>query len=155
MSVRVLVAASCLVMFAGVAGAQAVNNNPANDPEVFLDNHRPLIKKKDKPPTSRDVTGKVVDGSGKPLEGALVTLTDDKTNIKTTFITKKDGRYSFEDLSFTNDYHLQARFKNSVTEPRKISQYDRTPNIVRILQIDGAGTPVSTDEAKKEVTPKR
>ncbi len=139
---------SALVL-AGLAGAQATNNNPANQPDVFLDNHRPFVKKKDKAPTSRDVSGKVVDISGRPIEGALVTLTNTKTNSKVTFITKTDGRYSFDDLSFTIDYQLQAKFKDANTEPRKISQYDHNPTVVRILELDDSAKP-HADEAKRE-----
>jgi len=81
------------------------------------------------------VTGKVVDGSGQPLEGALVTVTDTKADEKRTFITKKDGRYNFDELSFTVDYQLQARYKDAVSEPRKLSQYDHTVDMVRILDV--------------------
>ena len=151
MSKRRLSAFACLGMLAGAANAQAVNNNPASAPDVFLDNHRPLNKKKDKAPTSRDLSGKVVDPSGQAIEGALVTLTDTKTNAKTTFITKKDGRYSFDDLSLTIDYRLQARFKDVATEPRNISQYDRNTRIVRILQIDSPAA--AADNAKKMTAP--
>ena len=134
----------------GLASAQATNNNPAAEtPNVFLDNHRPLIKKKDKAPTSRDLTGKVIDSSGQAIEGALVTLTDTKTKAKTTFITKRDGRFNFDDLSLTVDYRLQARFKEVVTEPRNISQYDPNTRMVRILQIDSA----TADTTKKTATP--
>jgi phosphate-selective porin len=117
------------------------------DPNVFLDNHRPAIQKKEKAPTSRTVTGKVVDDTGQPLEGALVTLTDGKTHVKTTSITKKDGRYTFEDLSFTNDYEVQARYKDALSPVRKLSQYDHTVNVVRILEIAADSTPAT--EAKK------
>jgi Carboxypeptidase regulatory-like domain len=145
---------SALVL-AGLAGAQATNNNPANQPDVFLDNHRPLVKKKDKAPTSRDVSGKVVDISGRPIEGALVTLTNTKTNSKVTFITKNDGRYNFGDLSFTTDYQLQAKSKEASTEPRKISQYDHNPSVVRILELDdSAKSPSPAEEAKREETKK-
>jgi hypothetical protein len=151
MSMRLLLP-SALVL-AGLAGAQATNNNPANQPDVFLDNHRPIVKKKDKAPTSRDVSGKVVDVSGQPISGALVTLTNTKTNSKVTFITKNDGRYSFGDLSFTIDYQLQAKFKDSTTDPRKISQYDRNPSVVRILELDDSAKPHS-EEAKRDDTKK-
>jgi len=147
MSMRLLLP-SALVL-AGLAGAQATNNNPANQPDVFLDNHRPLNKKKEKAPTSRDASGKVVDISGRPIEGALVTLTNTKTNSKVTFITKNDGRYNFGDLSFTIDYELQAKYKGATTEPRKISQYDRNPSVVRILELDDSAKP-RADEAKRE-----
>lgn len=153
MSVRLLFP-SALVL-AGLASAQATNNDPAKSPDVFLDNHRPLIKKKDKAPTSRDVTGKVVDISGQPISGALVTLTNTKTNSKVTFITKNDGRYSFGDLSFTIDYELQAKYKEAATETRKISQYDRNPSVVRILELDDSAKSASgSTEAKREDTKK-
>ena len=145
-----------LGVLTGVANAQATNNNPAQAPEVLLDNHRPLIKKKDKAPTSRDLTGKVTNSSGQSIEGALVTLTDTKTNAKTTFITKKDGRFSFDDLSLTVDYRLQARFKDVVTEPRNISQYDPNTRIVRILQMDsvsGSSASATADNTKKTTAP--
>ncbi|MFL6452082.1 MAG: carboxypeptidase-like regulatory domain-containing protein [Bryobacteraceae bacterium] len=139
------------IILAGLAGAQATNNNPANTPDVLLDNHRPLVKKKDKAPTSRDVSGKVVDISGRPIEGALVTLTNTKTNSKVTFVTKNDGRYNFGDLSFTIDYQLQAKYKDASTELRKISQYDRNPSVVRILELDDSAKPSArADEAKRE-----
>jgi hypothetical protein len=141
----------------GVAGAQTPNagaqapHNDATKAPVFLDNHRPWAKKKEKAPTSRDLSGKVVDSSGQAIEGALVTLTDTKTNAKTTFITKKDGRFSFDDLSLVVDYRLQARYKDAQTEPRSISQYDPNTRIVRILQID---LPSATaDNAKKTAAP--
>jgi Carboxypeptidase regulatory-like domain len=131
---------------AAFARAQASGATAERDPNpnVFLDNHRPAISKKDKPPTTRSLSGKVVDDTGQPLEGALVTLTDGKTHVKTTAFTKKDGRYNFDALSFNNDYELQARYKDSVSTPRKLSQYDHNANVVRILEIE-----TDTPEAKK------
>ena len=150
MSVRLLLP-SALVL-AGLAGAQATNTDPSKAPDVFLDNHRPLVKKKDKAPTSRDVSGKVVDVSGQPISGALVTLTNTKTNSKVTFITKTDGRYTFGDLSFTIDYELQAKYKDAATDTRKISQYDRNPSVVRILELDDSAKPAASEEAKRQDT---
>jgi hypothetical protein len=100
------------------------------------------------------VKGKVVDGSGQPLRGALVTLTDMKNNEKRTFITKEDGLYNFDDLSFTVDYQLQARSKDRLSEQRKLSQYDRTPNMVRILDISSGPSP-ATEAKKDDAEPKR
>jgi hypothetical protein len=126
--------AMSLAMAAGL-GAQTSDPNPGHDPNVFLDNHRPLIPKKQKAPTSRTLSGKVVDDSGQPLENAVVTLTDSKTGEKRTFFTKKGGRYNFEDLSFSNDYEVRARYKDMQSEARKLSQYDHTATVVRILQV--------------------
>lgn len=145
-----------LILAAICVGATALAQQPPDSssgkpPEVFLDNHRPLIQKKGKPATSRTVSGHVVDDSGTPLENALVTLTDSKTSEKRTFFTKKDGRYDFDDLSFTVDYKLQARWKTLVSDSRNLSQYDRAAKIVRILQVaTPEGKPIPSATAKKE-----
>ena len=145
---------SLFTLFFGViavasANAQASDPNPAHSPDVFLDNHRPINQKKDKTPTSRYVTGKVVDDTGQPLGGALVTLTNSKTNEKTTVFTKKDGRYNFEDVSFTIDYQLQARYKDLTSDTRNLSQYDHTANVVRILEIQPSANADAPKTEKK------
>jgi hypothetical protein len=117
------------------AAQQKTDSVPSRAPDVFLDNHRPLIQKKGKPATTRTVSGQVVDDSGQQLEGALVTLTDTQTKESKKYFTKKDGRYSFDDLSFSIDYQLQAHWKNLTSDQRKLSQYDHAPKIVRILEI--------------------
>jgi hypothetical protein len=118
----------------------------------MLDNHRPLIQKKQKAPTSRTLKGQVVDDSGAPIDGALVTLTNEKTKEKTQFFTKKDGRYTFEDLSFNNDYDIQAKYKDQSSEPRKLSQYDRTANLIRILEI---GNPPGLNQSAGQTAKKQ
>ena len=124
--------------------AQTTDPNPGHKPDVFLDNHRPLIQKKEKAPTSRVIIGKVVDDTGGPLEGALVTLTDVKSSERKQAITKADGHYSFEDLPFNADYELRAKWKTQTSEVRKVSQYDHSARAVRTLTI---GEPPA--EAKK------
>ena len=158
MKLRLILAGFAALATICYAHAQATNTgSTVKPPEVFLDNHRPLIKKREKAPTSRNVAGKVVDSSGQPLEGALVTLTNTKTSEKTTFITKTDGRYNFDDLSLTVDYQLQAHFKALSTETRKISQYDPNVNTVRMLQVDTdakSGTaPVEAAKQDKKTPP--
>lgn len=153
MSERLLFAIITAAVMTASASAQTTDPNPAHAPSVFLGNHRPP-NKKEKKPTSRSVKGKVVDNSGQPLEGALVTVSDTKAEEKRTFITKKDGRYNFDDLSFTVDYQLQARYKDAVSEPRKLSQYDRTVDIVRILDIPSGVSP-TTEAKKEEAEPKK
>ncbi len=110
--------------------------------------------KKEKAPTTRTVSGQVTNETGQVLEGALVTLTDKKTNEKTSFFTKKDGRYKFDDLSFNNDYEVQARYKDKSSEPRKLSQFDTTPRPVRILEIrTGAATTTAASADNKTAAP--
>ena len=157
MKFRLLIVLPCMMpLAAGFAAAQSTNTNPAaHDAPVFLGNHRPS-NKKEKTPTTRNLSGKVVDINGTPIEGALVTLTDGRTKEKTTFITKSDGRYRFSELSFSIDYGLQAKYKKFSAEPRKISQYDHNPNAVRILQVDDSENGAAASaEAKKSPPPER
>jgi hypothetical protein len=145
-STRVL-AAGCLIL----CGAFAQQKEDSRAPDVFLDNHRPLNPKKDKPATSRTVSGQVVDDSGQPIEGALVTLIDGKTKEKREYFTKKDGRYRFEDLSFSVDYQLRAKWKTLISDERKLSQYDHTALIVRMLEVTTPeGTPPPASDAKTD-----
>jgi len=153
MSKRLSLAALVLAAFSFVLYAQTTDPNPAHSPDVFLDNHRPLNPKKSKVPTTRNVSGKVTDENGQPIEGALVTLTNTKSNAKTTFFTKKDGRYSFEDLDFNVDYEIQAKHKDESSNRGKLSQYDHTVNAIRILQIgslDDKDKVTATDTRSKD-----
>ena len=151
MGKRLLFPIILAVIGAVSANAQQSDSGP-QQPNVFLDNHRPLIQKKEKTPTSRTVMGKVVDDSGQPLQGAMVTLTNTKTNERTQVVTKKDGRYNFDDVSFTIDYEVQAQYKNLKSQARKLSQYDHTATVVRILEIEPQASS-SKAEAKKETPP--
>lgn len=140
-----------LLIGLGALSASAQQTQDTRPPDVFLDNHRPLNQKKEKNPTTRTVTGQVVDDSGQPLEGALVTLVDDKTKERHEYFTKKDGRYKFEELSFSVDYQLQAKWKNLISDERKLSQYDHTARIVRMLEVTTPeGTPPPASEAKTD-----
>jgi len=144
---RVVLAGVATLTLAVFSGAQqtvdpALNTHP-KDNATFGNQKSP---KKEKAPTSRTVTGQVIDENGQALQGALVTLTDKKTNAKTDFFTKKDGHYQFADLSFTNDYEVQAKYKDKASEVRKLSQYDTLPRPVRLLEIK-TGTSTAADSA--------
>ncbi|MBV8553799.1 MAG: carboxypeptidase regulatory-like domain-containing protein [Acidobacteriaceae bacterium] len=146
------------VLAAALAGGlcaqqPAVDNSAAHDSAASIGNDRPLIQKKQKAATSRTLNGQVVDDTGKPLEGALVTLTNMATKERTEFFTKKDGRYNFADLNFNIDYQVQARYKNLNSELRKLSQYDKAPKMVRILQINPDAAAPAAVEAKKADAP--
>ena len=126
-------------------------NTHVNDNASFGNQKSP---KKEKAPTSRTVSGQVTDERGQVLQGALVTLTDNKTKEQTTFFTKKDGRYQFENLSFTKDYSVQARYKDKESDPRKLSQFDTAPRPVRILEIN-TGSATASAAAASSAQPKQ
>jgi hypothetical protein len=118
--------------FIVLLAAHQVPDNNAHGDATFGNYKAP---KKEKAPTSRTLHGTVTDETGQPMAGALVTLTDDSTKDKLTFITKKDGKYNFADLSFNKDYEVIARLQSQVSTPRKLSQYDHTADMVRVLEL--------------------
>jgi Carboxypeptidase regulatory-like domain len=140
-----LMAAVAAILSVSPAAAQA---DPRGN--VILGNgDRP---KKEKTPTSRSLKGKVTDASGKPLDNAVVTLTNEDTHISLTFFTKQGGQYYFDDLKFTTDYKLVAQYKDGKSAVRTLSQYDHQPNIVRILEVDqpGSAEPPADTAQKKQ-----
>lgn len=158
MSKFVLSAAVAILAGAAVASAQRglPDTNPYDGTSATFGNYRPLIQKKQKPPTSRTVKGIVTDDSGKPISGAMVTLTNKKTKEHEQFFTKKDGHYRFEDLSFTIDYQVEAAYHGRHSKAKPISQYDHTASMVRMLDIPSAAasakekkTTTAEAEAKK------
>jgi hypothetical protein len=145
MRVIVLFLGALLGLASATAFAQGTpvdNNNPS----VVVGPGTPK-EKKDHAITVRDVKGIVVDESGSPIEGALVSLTDLKTNRKLTFITKKSGRYNFDSLSLTEDYDVSAKKGALVSAVKHLSQYDRSTPLIRNLEL-GVDAP-----AKSEATP--
>ncbi len=81
----------------------------------------------------RMVHGIVKDERDNPLKGALVNLKNLKTNQTTTYITKADGKYTFDELSREQDYELSAAFSGKTTPVKKISHYDPETSSMRIL----------------------
>jgi carboxypeptidase family protein len=81
----------------------------------------------------RRVHGVVKDEQGNPVRNALVNLTNLKTKETLTFVTKKDGTYSFDDLSRTEDYELVASFNSKKTPVKKLSHFDPQSTTMRIL----------------------
>jgi hypothetical protein len=127
----------CLFLTAALLAAVVLpaSAQKANDPGsgTFIGGPK---EKKEKTPTSRSLKGTVTDETGKPLEGALVILTNNNTKEKLNFFTKKDGRYQFADLSFTQDYEVVAQYKDELSAVRKMSQYDRRPSVVHVLAVN-------------------
>jgi len=137
-----LVALAVTSLTASVCSAQYVPEpNPANKPYVFLGGDKP---KKGAPATSRSVKGVVVDEAGKPVQGAMVTLVDLRSKEKWSIETKADGKYNFDELSFIVDYEVSAKHGSIVSGAKKLSQYDRTPLVVRNLELSPANATNTT-----------
>jgi len=134
---RLIVLSCAAVLGLGSVSAFAQGDRldaDANKPSVAVGPGTPK-EKKDRPVTSRAVKGLVVDESGKPIEGALVNLTDLKTKEKWTYVTKADGRYNFDSLSLTVDYNVVAKKGPASSPVKHLSQYDHQTPAVRNLEI--------------------
>ena len=76
------------------------------------------------PPSYRDVSGTVTDHQHEPLRGAIVQVHDDDTLATVSYITGKDGHYSFQRLSGDANYHVWATFREHESAKHSISPFD-------------------------------
>lgn len=92
--------------------------------------------KPEKPnPSERPVTGVVTDADGKPVAGAVVQLTNTKTQKVLSLITHEKGDFRFSGLSKDVNYQLKAVFKDHASETHTLSIYDPRAQPVVNLQI--------------------
>ena len=59
-----------------------------------------------------------------PADGAVVKLKNMKTLQVRSFITQKDGRYAFQNLSTNVDYEVKSDFKDLTSDTRTLSIFD-------------------------------
>lgn len=78
--------------------------------------------------TPRPVTGVVTDKAGNTLPGAVVQIEDTHSLQVRSYITKKDGRYQFNDLNDDIDYTIRARYKNWWSESKTLSRFNSSPH---------------------------
>ncbi|HEY3930599.1 MAG TPA: carboxypeptidase-like regulatory domain-containing protein [Candidatus Koribacter sp.] len=99
----------------------------------------PGPERKEKPITSRTLTGTVMDKNDKPISEAIVYLKDTKTLAIKSFVSKDDGTYRFPALSMNIDYEIYAQKDQTKSPTKKLSQFDGsgTPRIN--LRIEGPG----------------
>jgi len=89
-----------------------------------------------KAPTTRSLSGKVMDSSNTPLAHAVVYLKDSKTlNVK-TYIANNDGTFLFNGLAFNQDYELHAEYEGNKSGTRTLSSFDNRPKADINLKID-------------------
>jgi hypothetical protein len=73
---------------------------------------------------TRMVEGRVLDGSGQAVVGAVVQIKDLKSLQVRSFITQADGAYHFTGLSTNSDYELTARKENQVSKTKTLRAVD-------------------------------
>jgi hypothetical protein len=79
---------------------------------------------KEKKPPSKTVSGVVMDEADNFIQGATVELTDLQTRKVLDIYSQEGGQYQFADLRLDHDYTVQARYKNSSSQVRKVSSFD-------------------------------
>jgi hypothetical protein len=86
----------------------------------------------------REVSGLVTDKRGNTLPGAAVQLENTRNLVVQSYLTQKNGRYHFENLSDNIDYTLRAKYRNYWSEPKTISRFDASahPEVNLVIPIE-------------------
>lgn len=92
--------------------------------------------KKGEDPNIRMVTGTVRMPNDALSEGAVVQLKNTKTLQVTSFITKADGIYTFQNLATNVDYELSAKAKGLASQDRTLSTFDTRKRAVMHLRLE-------------------
>lgn len=91
---------------------------------------------KDSSPTTRLLTGRVMDNQDAPLPNSVVYLTNTRTRAVKTFIVGNNGEYRFPALSLNIDYEVYAQFNGKKSDTKTVSQFDNRPTVNVNLRID-------------------
>ena len=98
-----------------------------------------LASKKNKAPTTKTVTGRVLDQAENAISGAEVTLKDLQTGKTVAIYAEPNGQYQFADLDPHHDYEIQAKFKGAASDTRQVSSFDTRWKLVINLTIPPPG----------------
>ncbi len=90
---------------------------------------------KDKVPTSRTVSGMVMDAAENPIQGATIELTDLQTKKVLDIYSQQGGQYQFTGLRFDHDYTVKATYQGESSELRQVSSIDTRWHMVLNLTI--------------------
>jgi hypothetical protein len=84
----------------------------------------------------RSVQGRVVSATDVPIPDAIVYLSDTRTKAVTSYITREDGAYRFEQLSPNDDYKLWAQLNEKRSKTKTLSSFDGRSVFHVILTIE-------------------
>jgi len=102
--------------------------------------HVPSLEAKKKGPTTKTVSGMVMDKAENGIGGAEVTLKDLQTGKTLAIYAEADGQYHFSDLDPHHDYEIQAKFKGVASETRQVSSIDTRMRLVINLTVSPPGS---------------
>lgn len=77
-----------------------------------------------KTPAQRTVLGTVVNGSGQPIDKAVVYLQDQKTQVIRSYVTVNGGQFHFNQLSPDTDYQVWAQVNKNSSKRKFISMFN-------------------------------
>ena len=87
-------------------------------------------------PTSRTLTGLVLDKGDHPIPDAVVYLKNSKTLAVKSFFAQKDGSYRFPELALNIDYEIYAEKDGKKSDSKTLSQFDDRASPKINLRID-------------------
>ena len=91
---------------------------------------------KDKGDGGRLLMGKVLDHDDAPIAGAIVYLSNTRTQTVKTYIVGQDGAYRFPALSPNVDYEVYAQHKGHKSDTKTLSSFDSRSQVSIVLKID-------------------
>ncbi len=71
---------------------------------------------------TRTVSGIVTDKRGNALPGAVVEIENSRSMAVGSYITQRDGRYFFHQLSTDSDYTLRAHYRKLWSKSRMLNK---------------------------------
>ena len=99
-----------------------------------------LAAKKEKAPTTKTVSGQVMDKAENGISGAEVTLKDLQTGKVLAIYAEANGQYQFTDLDPHHDFEIQANFKGVASETKRVTSFDTRWKVVVNLTIPPPGS---------------
>ena len=103
---------------------------------VFAISHVGSARAEQRGPTQRIVQGKVVDGGGAAVKGAVVYLKDDHSLAVKSFFSDDEGGYRFGQLAQNTDYEIWAESNGKKSAVKTISSFDSKNQFYINLKID-------------------
>lgn len=89
-------------------------------------------------PRTRTIRGKVIDGKGNALEGAVVQVKDLHTLWIQSHITRADGTFRFPGQPSKADHEVRATYRGKWSAPVLVTRFDsrRTVDLDLIVELD-------------------
>ena len=96
-------------------------------------------KSKERDRSVRTLSGEVRLPDDTLVDGAVVQVKNLKTLQIRSFITQKDGKYNFQNLSSSVDFEVRANWKDYASPKRLLTVYDTRLDAVINIQLQPTG----------------